>query len=132
MTFQVSHDRVPGATSTGTTELRLTEGDVDRFTANTAISGRNSGSHRPVPMGADSLGVAATPVNQGAVAAARVFTFGTGKTLTITSGVEGMIGNECLLFRDEQEGRFGDCSLRDAHHNQARVGYILEKQRGGD
>lgn len=39
-------------------------------------------------------GTSQTPVVQGLIAASRVYTFGTGKTLTITSGVNGSVGNE--------------------------------------
>ena len=94
MTFQVSHDRVSffdlyGYDGSAVTEATLT------VTANTAISLAGIADHlAPFQWARIRSGVAATPVNQGAVAAARVFTFGTGKTLTVTSGVKGMIGNE--------------------------------------
>lgn len=39
-------------------------------------------------------GTSQTPVVQGLTAASKVYTFGTGKTLTITSGVKGSVGNE--------------------------------------
>lgn len=39
-------------------------------------------------------GTAQTPVVQGIAAAERVYAFGTGKTLTIKSGVKGTVGNE--------------------------------------
>ena len=39
-------------------------------------------------------GTSQTPVVQGLTAASRVYTFGAGKTLTITSGVKGSVGNE--------------------------------------
>lgn len=39
-------------------------------------------------------GTAQTPVVQGNAAASNVYAFGTGKTLTITSGVNGTVGNE--------------------------------------
>lgn len=94
MTFQVSHDRVSFFDLYGYDGSAVTEA-TSTVTANTAISLAGIADHlAPFQWARIRSGVAATPVNQGAVAAARVFTFGTGKTLTITSGVEGMIGNE--------------------------------------
>lgn len=94
MTFQVSHDRVSFFDLYGDDGSAVTEA-TSTVTANTAISLAGIADHlAPFQWARIRSGVAATPVNQGAVAAARVFTFGTGKTLTITSGIDGMIGNE--------------------------------------
>lgn len=94
MTFQVSHDRVSFFDLYGYDGSAVTEA-TSTVTANTAISLAGIAEHlAPFQWARIRSGVAATPVNQGAVAAARVFTFGTGKTLTVTSGVKGMIGNE--------------------------------------
>ena len=95
MTFQVSHDRgLLFRPLTDTTEAAVTEA-TSTVTANTAISLAGIADHlAPFQWARIRSGVAATPVNQGAVAASKVFTFDTGKTLTITSGVNGMIGNE--------------------------------------
>lgn len=94
MTFQVSHDRVSFFDLYGYDGSAVTEA-TSTVTANTAISLAGIADHlAPFQWARIRSGVAATPVNQGAVAAARVFTFGTGKTLTVTSGIDGMIGNE--------------------------------------
>lgn len=94
MTFQVSHDRVTFRDLYGYDGSAVTEA-TSTVTANTAISLAGIAEHiAPFQWARIRSGVAATPVNQGAVAASKVFTFDTGKTLTITSGVEGMIGNE--------------------------------------
>jgi len=94
MTFQVSHDRVSFFDLYGYDGSAVTEA-TSTVTANTAISLAGIADHlAPFQWARIRSGVAAKPVNQGAVAAARVFTFGTGKTLTVTSGVDGMIGNE--------------------------------------
>lgn len=94
MTFQVSHDRVSFFDLYGYDGSAVTEA-TSTVTANTAISLAGIAEHiAPFQWARIRSGVAATPVNQGAVAAARVYTFDTGKTLTITSGVDGMIGNE--------------------------------------
>ena len=94
MTFQVSHDRVTFRDLYGYDGTAVTEA-TSTVAENTAISLAGIAERiAPFQWARIRSGVAATPVNQGAVAAARVFTFGTGKTLTITSGVDGMIGNE--------------------------------------
>ena len=94
MTFQVSHDRVSFFDLYGYDGSAVTEA-TSTVTANTAISLAGIADHlAPFQWARIRSGVAATPVNQGAVAASKVFTFDTGKTLTITSGVNGMIGNE--------------------------------------
>jgi hypothetical protein len=94
MTFQVSHDRVSFFDLYGYDGSAVTEA-TSTVTANTAISLAGIAEHlAPFQWARIRSGVAATPVNQGAVAASKVFTFDTGKTLTITSGVNGMIGNE--------------------------------------
>lgn len=94
MTFQVSHDRVTFRDLYGYDGTAVTEA-TSTVAENTAISLAGIAEHiAPFQWARIRSGVAATPVNQGAVAAARVFTFGTGKTLTITSGIDGMIGNE--------------------------------------
>ena len=104
MTFQVSHDRVTfrdlyGYDGTAVTEVTSTVAE------NTAISLAGIAEHiAPFQWARIRSGVSATPVNQGEVAAARVYTFGTGKTLTVTSGVEGMIGNE-LSFSFETNSK---------------------------
>lgn len=94
MTFQVSHDRVTFRDLYGYDGTAVTE-TTSTVAENTAISLSGIAEHiAPFQWARIRSGIAATPVNQGAVAAARVYTFDTGKTLTITSGVDGMIGNE--------------------------------------
>lgn len=103
MTFQVSHDRVTFRDLYGYDGTAVTEA-TSTVAENTAISLAGIAEHiAPFQWARIRSGVAATPVNQGAVAASRVFTFGTGKTITITSGVNGMIGNELSFSFETNE-----------------------------
>lgn len=115
MTFQVSHDRVSFFDLYGYDGSAVTEA-TSTVTANTAISLAGIAEHiAPFQWARIRSGVAATPVNQGAVAAARVFTFGTGKTLTITSGINGMIGNELSFSFETNQKDDLELAVSGAH-----------------
>lgn len=91
MTVQVSNDGVTYS------ELYNDAGSAVSIaaTANTAMS-LDTKAVNLYPFGYFKLrsGTSVTPVLQGVTAANRVYTFGAGKTLTITSGVKGSVGNE--------------------------------------
>jgi len=115
MTFQVSHDRVTFRDLYGYNGTAVTEA-TSTVTANTAISLAGIAEHiAPFQWARIRSGVAATPVNQGAVAAARVFTFGTGKTLTVTSGAKGMIGNELSFSFETNQKDDLELAVSGAH-----------------
>ena len=115
MTFQVSHDRVTFRDLYGYDGSAVTEA-TSTVTANTAISLAGIAEHiAPFQWARIRSGVSATPVNQGAVAASKVFTFDTGKTLTITSGAKGMIGNELSFSFETNEKDDLELSVSGAH-----------------
>ena len=115
MTFQVSHDRVSFFDLYGHDGSAVTEA-TSTVTANTAISLAGIADHlAPFQWARIRSGVAATPVNQGAVAASKAFTFGTGKTLTITSGIDGMIGNELSFSFETNEKDDLEIAVSGAH-----------------
>lgn len=115
MTFQVSHDRVTFRDLYGYDGTAVTEA-TSTVAENTAISLAGIAEHiAPFQWARIRSGVAATPVNQGAVAAARVYTFGTGKTLTVTSGVEGMIGNELSFSFETNEKNDLELAVSGTH-----------------
>ena len=97
LTFQVSND--------GVTYANLYDIEGAEVTLTAAAGKANalaSVGEALFPFGLVKIrsGTAASPVVQGVTAASKVFTFGTGKTLTITSGVKGEIGEE-LVFAFE-------------------------------
>jgi hypothetical protein len=97
LTFQVSND--------GVTYANLYDSEGAEVTLAAAAGKANtldSVGEALFPFGLMKVrsGTAASPVVQGVTAASRVFTFGESKTLTITSGLKGQIGEE-LVFAFE-------------------------------
>jgi hypothetical protein len=115
MTFQVSHDRVSFFDLYGYDGSAVTEA-TSTVAENTAISLAGIADHlAPFQWARIRSGVSATPAYQGAVAASKVFTFDTGKTLTVTSGAKGMIGNELSFSFETNEKDDLELSVSGAH-----------------